>query len=136
MPDIKAALEFLADLPLYESEKPYLALLSPREGFDPDKDRTDNLEWETHQDLLIRDIRTCSEELTIDEAGFQVSRHQSHHLAFDTMEDLEAHKRETEQLLQEILGVQHVRCYDLKVIFPFKILSNSDAVIAPQEHQI
>jgi hypothetical protein len=56
MPDVKASIEYLAPLPLYETEKPYLALLPPSEDFDPDTQRTDNLEYEIHKDMLITDV--------------------------------------------------------------------------------
>ena len=86
MPDIQASLEFLADIPLYEHEKPYLALVPPYDGFDPDMDRMDNLEWEKHEDITIRDIRDQYKPLTIENCGFQVAHQSTKVSNFDSPE--------------------------------------------------
>src|SRR5436190_7366703 len=103
MPDIIADIEFLADLPLYQKEKPYLALLPPSPDRDPDKERLDNLEFEVHHGIAITDIRN-SKDFTIDKCGFEVLSHESQYLAFQDVEDVDAYKRETENLLRTTLG--------------------------------
>jgi hypothetical protein len=113
MPDIQADLEFLADLPLYASEKPYLCLLEPREGLDPDKDRLDNLEYETHYGITITDMRGRP-ELSLENAGFQALKHTSCFKDVVGIEDVNAYKRETEQLLLGTLKASYVLCYDLR----------------------
>jgi len=112
MPDVTADIEFLADLPLYQKEKPYLALLPPREDRDPDKQRLDNLEFEVHRGITITDIRD-TKGFTIEKCGFEVVSHESQHLAFRDVADVDAYKRETEHLLRTTLGAVHVLCYDL-----------------------
>jgi len=115
MPDIQASLEFLADIPRYEIEKPYLALVPPRPGFDPDTERMDNLEWETHEDIAIKDIRGQFDTLTIDQCGFQVMQHCTKVAEFERVEELRAYREETEALLRDTLQASYVLCYDLKL---------------------
>ena len=125
MPDIQASLEFLADIPLYEEEKPYLALLPPHHGFNPDIKRMDNLEWETHSDITIKDIRDSCDRYTIDECGFQVLEHSSKATGFDTESELRAYREETEALLRDNLQASLVLCYDLKVGMYYRTKSSN-----------
>jgi hypothetical protein len=115
MPDITASLEFLADIPLYDEEKPFLALMPPLDGFDPNVQRTDNLEWEIHHNVPITDIRDRGQEFTIERCGFLVANHTSQHLALDSVESLRAYRKETEELLHKTLGATHVVCYEHRV---------------------
>jgi hypothetical protein len=113
MPDIKADLEYLADLPLYATEKPYLCLLSPSDGFNPDTDRADNLEYELHRGIPLTDMRDRA-DIDIGSYGFQVLNHTSRFPDLESVCDVDSYKRETEQLLQESLGATYVFCYDLR----------------------
>jgi len=122
MPAVQACLEYLQKLPLYEEEKPYWCFLTPREGFDPDKQRVDNLEFEAHEDITIRDIRESSDKISLEECGFQVIPHQAKNLSFENTEAVTAYKSETEDLLQKTFGAVYVTCYDaqLRKNVPFK----------------
>jgi hypothetical protein len=113
MPDVKADLEYLADIPLYATEKPYLCLLSPSDGFDPETDRADNLEYEIHHGITITDMRDRA-DITIASHGFQILNHTSEFPDLESVRDVDSYKRETEQLLQESLGAAYVCCYDLR----------------------
>lgn len=112
MPDIKAGIEYLQKLKLYEVEKPYYCLLAPHEGFDPDAQRLDNLEYEVHPDMTIRDMRDINP--TINDFGFQVLSHQSEALDLTTREGVELYRQETEQLLRDVLGAVYVRTYEVR----------------------
>jgi hypothetical protein len=114
MPDITADLEFLADLPLYQYEKPYLALLPLSANRDPDKERLDNLEFEVRGGIPVTDVRGQA-GFTIERCGFEVLKHESQCLVFNGVEDVEAYKRETEMLLRERFGAVHVECYHLRL---------------------
>ena len=114
MPNITADIEFLADLPLYQNEKPYLALLPPSADRDPDKERLDNLEFEVHQGITITDIRK-NKDFTIEKCGFEVLSHESQCLVFRDVADVDTYKRETEHLLCAKFGAVHVLCYDLRL---------------------
>ena len=139
MPDIKASIEYLAPLTLYETEKPYLALLPPSEGYDPDTQRTDNLEYELHEDMLVTDIRGRNEEFRLEDCGFQVLSHHTKLKAVESMKDVELYKRETEEMLRKNLGVLHVTCYDVKVPFlqcPRSRKAGSNVVLGEKECQV
>jgi hypothetical protein len=100
---------------LYQEEKPYWCLLPPHEGFDPDQQRVDNLEFEDRDDILIRDIRERKKDFRLDPHGFEVLCHESHVAEFDSVGATENYQRETEQLLKDALGACHVVCYDLRL---------------------
>jgi hypothetical protein len=122
MPAVQASLEYLQNLPLYDEEKPYWCFLTPREGFDPDKQRVDNLEFEAHKNIIIQDIRESSTEISLEECGFQVIPHKTKYLSFETADVVVAYKAETEDLLQRTFGAVYVVCYDsqLRKNVPFK----------------
>jgi hypothetical protein len=112
MPDVKASIEYLQKLPLYETEKPYYALLAPKEGYDPDAKRLDNLEYEVHDDVTITDMRGL--QPTLGDFGFEVLRHESGHLGLETRDECEEYRRETEGMLRERLGAVFVKCYEVR----------------------
>ena len=114
MPNVVGTIEYLQQLPLYEEEKPYWCLLTPREGFDPDKHRLDNLEFEDRGGLTITDIRDMPESPGLDTFGFQVLSHESSRKTFETKAHVDEYKRETEQLLKDHLGAVSVTCYELR----------------------
>jgi len=115
MPAVKASIEYLQKLPLYEKEKPFWCFLPPRDGFDPDKQRVDNLEWEDHPDILIQDIRDRKSQFKIDDCGFEVLNHRSDISNFKSALDVTRYKVETEQLLQDEMQAVYVHCYDSRL---------------------
>jgi hypothetical protein len=114
MPDIEATIEYLQNLPLYETEKPYYCLLAPHDGFDPNAQRLDNLEYETHSNIKISDMRPLLSDITIEESGFQVIPHQSGALSLATRDEIEAYRKETEELLRKQFGAVYVNCYEVR----------------------
>ena len=115
MPAVQASIEYLQKLPLYEEEKPFWCFLPPRDGFDPDKQRVDNLEWEEHPNILIRDIRESKSQFKIDDCGFEVLDHQSDIAIFKSAFDVSRYKAETEQLLKDKMQAVYVHCYDSRL---------------------
>lgn len=105
---------YLQGLELYETEKPYWGFFPPDEGFDPDKQRRDNLEFEGHH-VAISDIRGLKGDVSPENYGFQVLSHDTQISALTSADAVESYKRETEQLLIEALGASHVKCYDLQL---------------------
>jgi len=105
---------YLQNLKLYETVKPYWCFLPPREGFDPDEERVDNLEFEGHS-VAITDIRGLKGDVSLETYGFQVLSHNTEVSSFTSADAVEAYKRETERLLVEALGATHVKCYDLRL---------------------
>ena len=105
---------YLQDLELYQTEKPYWCFLPPQEGFDPDKQRVDNLEFEGHN-VAISDIRGLKGDVSLESYGFQVLSHDTEVSSFTSADAVEAYKRETELLLKGALGATYVKCYDLRL---------------------
>jgi hypothetical protein len=112
MPNVHAEIEYLQDLDLYKTEKPYWCLLPPHEGFDPDKQRVDNLEFEPHSNILITDIRPFHENVTLEEYGFQVLPHSSNYPDFTEAASVNAYMKETEALLRDTFEASYVKTYD------------------------
>jgi hypothetical protein len=114
MPDVTTSIEYLQNLPLYQTVKPYYCLLAPHEGFDPDAQRLDNLEFEVFHDIHVTDIRDSINEFSLEKCGFQVLSHNSNGLEFTTPEDVQAYKQETEAMLRDKLGAEFVKCYEVR----------------------
>ncbi|KAI9881843.1 MAG: hypothetical protein M1823_006445, partial [Watsoniomyces obsoletus] len=114
MPEVEASLEFLARLPLYETEKPYLMLPQKGSGLDPDDTRLDNLEFERHDHVIIKDMRG-EDYVSIDSCGFEVYRHSSCFSSFNSVEDINAYKSETESVLRKRFMAAHVVTYDSRL---------------------
>jgi len=118
MPSLETKLSFLANLPLYEEEKPYLVLLPPDAALDPSVPLS-NLAYETH-DVCVQDIRPELDSHRIEDCGFQVLDHEStvvfpENIEAASLADVENYKRETENMLKESLDAKHVVCYDFRV---------------------
>ncbi|KAH7416709.1 hypothetical protein BKA64DRAFT_701491 [Cadophora sp. MPI-SDFR-AT-0126] len=112
MPQVHATLEYLQQLALYDIEKPYWCFLAPREGFDPDVQRVDNLEFEDRQNIAIQDIREADKRFDLNDCGFQIISHQSKFSRFLQATDVQGYRVETEQLLKDTLGAVYAKCYD------------------------
>lgn len=115
MPEITATLEYLARLPLYVTEKPYLLLLSKEHGLDPDEIRLNNLEFESHDGILIRDMRTCKEDTKVDRSGFEFCQHTSSILKFNYPGDIDDYKIETQNLLKARFDASKVVTYEARL---------------------
>ncbi|KAH7348887.1 hypothetical protein BKA65DRAFT_584780 [Rhexocercosporidium sp. MPI-PUGE-AT-0058] len=112
MSQVCATLEYLQGLPLYDTEKPYWCFVAPREGFDPNLQRLDNLEFEARENIAIQNLRDSTTKADLNECGFQVVSHQSSFSHFKHIEDIQGYKVETEQLLKDTLGAVYAKCYD------------------------
>ena len=114
MPDIKASIDFLADIDLYQYEKPYAALASPG-TVAVGEDQLHNLQWETHRDVHVTDIRGNEKLYTLEDCGFQIVRSPGHKSVYTKLDDLEKYKRGTEHLLRGLLKATQVHCYEARV---------------------
>jgi hypothetical protein len=114
MPANLAEIEFLADLPTYNVEKPYLCLLPPDQEIDPDEVRLDNLEFEKHSNINVEDIREHP-ELRLEDCGFEYVQHKSAISEFSSPADVDAYKRETESLLRDRFAAVKVLTYELRL---------------------
>ncbi|RMZ83334.1 hypothetical protein DV737_g1739, partial [Chaetothyriales sp. CBS 132003] len=114
MSEVKASIEFLAKLPLYETQKPYLLLPSEHQGLDPDEIRLNNLEFERHDDVTIKDMRHIK-ELSIECCGFEFYPHSSTISSFHDADDIEKYRAETQHLLSSRFGADKVMTYEIRL---------------------
>lgn len=120
MGDIETTLEFLIDLPLYQTEKPYMIQPSVDDKFDPNDPKLRNIEWELRP-VSLYDIRG-KDDYSLSTSGFSVIRHVSKHLSFANIYEKEEYRQETAGNLRVLLGAEHVKCYDCRV---YKVLKTS-----------
>ena len=113
MSDVRSNLEFLARLPLYDKEKPYVYLPGKDEDLDPSVTKLDNLHFELHP-VLIRDMRRRP-ELSLDECGFEFREYPSHYKRFDKVADIEGYRAETELFLAKRFNAEKVVVYDARL---------------------
>ncbi|PVH79055.1 hypothetical protein DL98DRAFT_533408 [Cadophora sp. DSE1049] len=119
MPEVATTLEYLKDLELYHSEKPYFCLMPAANATQADNEQMDNLEFESHHDIRINDIRPLKEHFKLDEYGFEVVSHTSRFLdlqsdnGLNSIMDLAEYQLETEDMLTGHLGATFVKCYDI-----------------------
>lgn len=98
---------------LYKTEKPYLALLANGKEFYEKGMRLDNVEFQDYEGITVHDMRG-NKDLTIEKCGFQMLSHKTNHkLQFQTMDDREAYKLETEELLRNFFDAVYVNTYDV-----------------------
>jgi hypothetical protein len=114
MAPVQTSIEYLQKSPLYEKEKPDWCFLPPGEGFDPDKERVDNLEWEAHP-VVIENIREAQDKFKIDHCGFEVFGHESRFKKFQKVEDVSEYRTETELMLKEKMHAVYAKCYDSRL---------------------
>lgn len=113
MPKIVATVDFLADLPLYDTEKPYFYLPGKDQEIDPEDPRLNNLEFESHT-VEVEDMREHP-ELTLSTCGFTFINNTSSNLQFQTPSDVDAYKRETEELLTSHFSAVKVLTYEVRL---------------------
>jgi hypothetical protein len=110
MPSLVASLEFLADSPIYESEKPFMVLSSAELSQDP----VTNIQLED-RDVEITDMR--GGHFGLDEHGFQILQHKSEHLHITDLAGVQAYKSECEELLATVFPhAEKIYTYDCVVI--------------------
>lgn len=114
MPNITATLSFLANLPLYRVEKPYVII--PEAGReDIGLDDLTNVETEKHEAIEITDIRDSISTFKLDTHGFQILPHTTKYPRLDKLPQCKGYQKEMSDLLEKHLGAEHVVTWDLKV---------------------
>ncbi len=114
MPNVEAKMDFLARIPLYQTEKPYVFLPLKSLGLDPDEIRLDNLEFESHEHIAIQDMRKIP-ELSVDSYGFEYHSHETKYQKFDTPADIDAYRSETEELLRKRFSAACVLTFEVRL---------------------
>ncbi|TAQ87153.1 hypothetical protein B7494_g4531 [Chlorociboria aeruginascens] len=111
MPNIISSIDHLADLPLYETVKPYVVLSTQ---LDSGNITTKNVVFESRENIEITDIRGKDEQYTLDTAGFQIMQHKTDVERFETMEDLIKYQEETAACLKEFFNAEYVLPWQVK----------------------
>ncbi|KAI1378150.1 hypothetical protein F4677DRAFT_36455 [Hypoxylon crocopeplum] len=115
MSSITTEAEFLADLSLYHTEKPYLVFW-PEDNNDSKPIPTTNIQLEKHDGIVVHDIRGREEDFKLEANGFEIYRHSSAiPLPLCSKEHVEGYKRETEELLKDRLNAEVVFCYEARI---------------------
>lgn len=112
MPDLIASIDHLADIPLYEEEKPYVVLVATdRHGYH----KTHNLVFETHNGIKITDVRGRDDEFTLDKTGFVVMPHRINVTDLETEDGLRQYQQETATHLKQYFHAEYVHTWEVKV---------------------
>lgn len=114
-----AALTFLAKTPLYEVEKPY-TIIAPADRKDVNNTNRTNVQLEPHDGIMIDNIRDSMADFSLDSHGIQVLSYRTRYPRLDELSQCEGYNKEVTGLLEEQLGADLVRTWDLRV----GILSN------------
>ena len=112
MPNIITSIDHLADLPLYETVKPYVVLSTQ---LDSGNIATKNVVFESRENIEITDIRGKAEQYTLDTAGFQIIHHKTDVESFETMDDLTKYQEETAVCLKDFFKAEYVLPWQVKV---------------------
>jgi hypothetical protein len=111
--DVTGYISFLADSPLWKTEKPF-GLTLPAD-YDPPKDtRLTNLVFDERR-LNIQDMRPHRHEFSIATSGFALLSQPTHYQEIPDMEVFESYKKETEDILRKLLKPDFIRCWDGRV---------------------
>ncbi|KAL2064601.1 hypothetical protein VTL71DRAFT_3738 [Oculimacula yallundae] len=119
MPRIITTLEYLQDLELYRSEKPYFCLMPATNNEEIHNEQLDNLQFESHPNVEIEDLRTIEGHFTLRDCGFEVVPHTSQILDLESDNGLNStmslaeYQLETEDFLTAHLAASFVKCYDI-----------------------
>jgi hypothetical protein len=114
MPDIIAALDFLAKSSVYETEKPY-TVIPPLDSPQISAAESTNVERETQESVTLTDIRSLGIQPTIATHGFQVLQHATKYPQLDTTEQRQSYQREATNVLKRHFMAERVITFDLKV---------------------
>ena len=105
--------DFLKRSKLYDTEKPYYfsGALEPEQ----EKQRS-NLEYTTHNDIELIDLRGRERQLRLETHGFELLRHNPEaNLHEPTDDDLEGYLEEIAAVVKERLSAELVLAYNFRV---------------------
>ncbi|KAI8304279.1 hypothetical protein K4K61_006267 [Colletotrichum sp. SAR11_59] len=113
--DIRTQADFLADLPIYEDEKPYYLHASDAAGDRLDQVKITNVQWDTRP-VTVRSMRD-NPDIGLNKSGFTFWKHKSNYLPHQGMSEemVSKYRTEGEDLLRSAFNAELVRCYDFKM---------------------
>lgn len=116
---MRSGLKFLADLPRYDSEKPYFLVGFP----DLPEEASTNCVFDTEVDIHLSDVRTLDEKPTLGAYGFEYFSHKSR-LSLDTgayigdsycQDTVDGYLSETLDLVQSRFPTSNIIVFDWRV---------------------
>jgi hypothetical protein len=114
MPPVTTSLEFLANSPVYETDKPYIVFpLAGEVVTDEDSKRLSNIQFQSHP-LTIEDAREGG-PFTLETSGFQIFPHETQSIHFSDLNSVRRYQNEMDAFLAELLKPEFVMSYDCKV---------------------
>lgn len=134
---VKTTLDFLADSPVYDVERPFVALRDINHRGTHKNAQLTNIEWDVRP-VLVNDLRLQSNDFTLESAGFQILDHVSSHLRFADIPSMSKYQQETETTLTHLFKADFVLCYDCKVfsLLQTNIYAMAHSRQAAQEWQV
>lgn len=112
----RTSLTYLNDEPKYGTEKPY-RLLHPVEAT-PEVPES-NMEFTTHGDILIKDLRGINNDLSLEKNAFKLYNWPSAINPSATYEEIEAYCRAMANLLKYELNAQKTWVFDFRVSYTY-----------------
>lgn len=113
--DIQTTIDFLADLPKYDEEKPYYLHPSATADDRLDEVRITNVEWNT-KCVTVHSMRDRA-DVGLEKNGFCYVKHESTCIPKPGMgvDAVANYSKEGEDFLRALFDAEFVRCYDFKV---------------------
>ena len=113
--EIQASIDFLANIPLYDDEKPFHYHAPAAIDIDEDKIQTTNIQWDSRL-VTLRSMRDRN-DLNLETNGFSYVQHKSKCLPYEGsgLDVVRQYKAEAEELLSSLFNAAFVYCYDYKV---------------------
>ena len=129
MPDLATSIEFIADLEIYQTEKPYYVLVAAESKIDVASTKTTNLEFESHK-VNVKDISSISHNYTLENAGFLVKKHTTSCMPIESRDAVRAYEIETQDFLRDHFKASHVVTYETRVSRePFYCFTRSKTIL-------
>ncbi|KAF2753270.1 hypothetical protein EJ05DRAFT_504923 [Pseudovirgaria hyperparasitica] len=113
--DIDTNIDFIANDPLYVTEKPFVMHPLSRGGFEKAGIKTSNVQWDS-QFVTVESMRG-REDISLETNGFCYVDHTSICIPREGSEPEAAasYCRESEELLKDFFKAEYVHCYDFKM---------------------
>lgn len=111
LPAMTASLEHIADLPLYNTEKPYFLAQIP--GYDYAE--SSNLQYQMHNNIPIFDVRGHETEFNLEKNSFTFQKIHAIPTCGTDNDRLSAYGSWVAKYVETMFAADRVICYDIRV---------------------
>ena len=101
--------KYIADLPIYETVKPYVLKRKPPPGLS-----RSNIIPDLRANVVVRNVRGNEEQYALEVCGFAFKKFETKE-ALDSVSSIEHHLHEIPAFLQPLLAAKEVRVFEYKV---------------------